>query len=99
QNIGITVESNVSEYLRLFGRISYERSNLMNALNDTSAWIALERESILLQLGFSVNCPEIPRCSLPGCAVERKHKHVGETYRGASIFTGRDAQGRRLYEK
>jgi hypothetical protein len=99
QNIGITIEKNISMYVRLFGRLSYERSNLGNTLNDTDTAIVIERESVLLQLGFSFSYPEIPRCSLPGCEVERKHEHNGEVYRGTSIFTSRDAQGRRLYKK
>ena len=100
QNVGITIEGNVSEYVRLFGRLSYERSNLLSTLDkEDKAAIVLEKESILFQLGFSFNCPEIPRCSLPGCEVERKHKHGGKSYRGVSIFTTRDAQGRRLYKR
>jgi hypothetical protein len=99
QSIGITIEKNISAYVRLFGRLSYEISSPQDALNDTDTAIVLARESVLLQLGFSFSYPEIPRCSLPGCEVERKHKHNGEVYRGVSIFTSRDAQGRRLYKK
>jgi len=100
QNIGITLEGNISEYVRLFGRVSYEISNLTSTLDKKDeVAIVLDRKSILFQLGLSFNCPEIPRCSLPGCEVERKHKHVGRSYRGVSIFTTRDAQGRRLYKK
>jgi hypothetical protein len=99
QDIGITIERKVSEHFRLFGRLSYERFNPLDTFDDSSSPAALERSSILLQLGLSFHYPEIPRCTLPGCKVERKHKHVGKTYRGTSIFTGRDAQGRRLCEQ
>lgn len=99
QSIGITIEKSISAYVRLFGRLSYERSGLEDAFNDTDTSILLERESVLLQLGFSFSFPEIPRCLLPSCEVERKHEHHGKVYRGASIFTGRDVQGRRLYKK
>ena len=102
QNLGVTIEGNLSEYVRLFGRISYERSGFFqSSVFDTKHATALflEKSSLLLQFGFSFNYPEIPRCTLHGCEVERKHKHNGKPYRGTSIFTTRDSQGRRLYNK
>jgi len=98
KSIGITLEGHISEYLRLFGRLSYERSDYLKKLVDDRLAIMIERESILFQLGFSINYPEIPRCPLDGCEIERKHKHGGQSYRGVSIFTHRDAQGRRIYK-
>lgn len=99
RNLGLTLEGNISEYLRLFCRLSYEKSDFINFLNEKKIAIVLERESVLFQLGFSLNYPEIPRCPLAGCKIERKHKHGGEVYRGVSIFTSRDAQGRSIYKK
>ena len=99
QNLGLTLEGNISEYFRLLGRLSYEKSHLTNFLNNKKIAVVLEQARVLFQLGFSLNYPEIPRCPLAGCKIERKHKHGGEVYRGVSIFTNRDAQGRRIYKK
>ena len=98
KSIGITLESNISEYLRLFGRLSYEQSDYMRSLGQKKLALVLERKSILFQLSFSINYPEIPRCSLDGCKIERKHRHGGQAYRGVSIFTHRDAQERKIYK-
>ncbi len=99
QNIGLTLEGKVSEYCRMFGRISYEQKDVIDTLTRNKLAVVLERSSMLFQLGMSFNCPEVPRCPLPDCKVEVKHNHGGKAYRGVSIFTGRSFQGRRLYKK
>ena len=99
QNIGLSFEGNISEYFRLLGRVSYERSNLIKLLDGKKVGVVIEREGLVFQFGFSLNYPEIPRCPLSECGIERKHIHGGKLYRGTSIFTNRDAQGRRMYKK
>lgn len=98
KSLGITVENNISEYFRLFGRIAYERSDMTKSFNERVG-AASNRQSVLLQCGFSFNYPEVPRCQLSACKIERKHKHGGKIYRGVSIFTNRDSQDRRIYKK
>lgn len=98
QNIGLTVEGDISEDFRLFSRISCEKSGFEKPLDGNKTVRASGQKSILLQLGLSFNCPEYSRCQLAGCKIERKHKHGGEVYRGVSIFTSSDAQGRRIYQ-
>lgn len=100
QSVGLTIERNISAYFRLFGRLSYEISESDEGhLNEMNTVIVRSRTGVLLQLGFSFNCPEIPRCSLPGCRIEYKHKHCGKSYRGVSIFTGKDKYGCILHKK
>jgi len=101
-NIGITIEKHISAYFRLSSKLLYEKSSSVNVLGkdeDKDVSVILEKQNVFFQFGFSFNCPEIPRCSLPSCRTERKHKHGGVSYRGSSIFATRDAQGRRLYLK
>ncbi len=61
--------------------------------------VLFTQQAVYLQLGLSLRCPEIPRCPIKSCDVEVKHKHRGKSYRGVSMFTGKDSKGERLYEK
>ena len=100
KSLGLTVEGHVTEYFRVFGRFSAEESHLLNFFGDDEETAkAQERGSLMVQLGFSINCPEIPRCGLPSCGADRKHKHGGTPYRGVSMFTSKDSQGKRLYKQ
>ncbi len=105
-NLGLTIEGHVSEYVRLFGRFSSEQvsgilglpsGSILSTRNDNIV-VSSERRGILFQLGISLNYPDVPRCTLPGCKMERKHKHGRKVYRGMSIFRNRDAQGRNVYK-
>ena len=98
KSLGLTLEGHISPYFRLFGRFSYDllddKFPFKEKVISTS-----ECQSVLLQFGFSLNYPEFRRCPVTGCKIERNHKHAEEVYRGTSIFTSRDAQGRRIYKK
>lgn len=103
QSVGLTMEGHISEYFRIFGRTSYEVRSTMDRFeikNQAYPTIAiLQQTSFLFQVGVSFNCPEIPRCPVSCCRIERKHKHKGESYRGVSMFTGKDSRKRKLFEK
>ena len=79
--------------------IKTSTSKQLKQHNEKATVVLLKLSSFLLQIGFSLNMPEIPICSVIGCNVERKHKHEGKTYRGASIFKGKDARKRSLFNK
>ena len=99
--IGLTLEKHISEYFSLFGRLTYEHSNTVDKLlpNNSTKVVSLNQQSIFFQIGFTINCPEIPRCPLPDCNIDVKHKHSNKAYRGVSMFTGKDYLGYRLYNK
>ena len=98
KSLGLTLEGHISPYFRLFGRLSYDLSDDAFQFDEKTVSTS-ECKSVLLQFGFSLNYPEFRRCPVKGCKIERNHKHTEEVYRGTSIFTSRDAQGRRIYEK
>jgi len=103
-SLGLSVEKHISEYFRVFGRTSYELGSISDSHHfdsaDTSRFIVLlEQSSALFQVGISFNCPEIPRCPVPRCKVQAKHKHNGQAYRGVSMWKGRDARKRKLFTK
>jgi hypothetical protein len=100
--IGLTLEKHISEYFSMFGRLIYEHSNSIDKFlpNDSSRKIVnLNQQSVFFQVGFTINCPEIPRCPIPHCDIEVKHKHAGKAYRGVSMFTGKNDLGYKLYSK
>ncbi len=102
QNIGLTLETHISEYLRAQFRLSYDHGDTVTTLPSSpkrKMGIVKEFNSILFQIGLSFNLPEIPRCPLPNCRIEVKHKHRGKPYRGVAPHVGRSLQGRRLYKK
>jgi hypothetical protein len=96
--LGVTLEKHISEYASAFGKIMYDTKILAAPFVDKKGVLS-KSQVLCLQLGFSVSCPEIPRCPIEHCEVEVKHKHGGKPYRGVSMFTGKDAKGYRLYEK
>ncbi|MEL6153166.1 MAG: hypothetical protein AAFQ78_04020, partial [Bacteroidota bacterium] len=76
-NIGITLEKHISEYFRIQGRISYEKGGTVDSLDKEKTGIVLERSNISFQLGLSFNYTELPRCPVPNCNIELKHRHGG----------------------
>jgi hypothetical protein len=98
--IGLTLEKHISEYWSIFGKIMYEKVNLVDKMSKlTSSVVIPTSDSLLLQIGVTINCAEIPQCPIPDCEIEVKHKHADTAYRGASIITGKNSLGYRLYEK
>jgi hypothetical protein len=98
--IGLTLEKHISEYLSVFGKIMYEKVNLVDKMHKVlSSTVLPTRDSVLLQIGVTINCAEIPRCPIPDCEIEVKHKHADTAYRGVSIATGENSLGYKLYEK
>jgi hypothetical protein len=96
--LGFTLEKHISEYFSVFGRLLYENSVGNDRFNSKNT-ILLDQKSLFLQIGITINCPELPRCPFPNCEVEVKHKHLDKPYRGVSMFTGKNSLGYRLYNK
>jgi len=98
--IGITLEKHISEYFSVFGRILYEHHTANDRFGATSSnGLLLSQQSVFLQIGLTINCPEIPICPYPDCNVAVKHKHLDTPYRGVSMFKGKNSLGYRLYDK
>lgn len=98
--IGLTAEKHISEYLSVFGKVMYEKVSFVNKMNKLlSSMVFSTRESLLLQIGVTINCTEIPRCPIPDCEIEVKHKHADTAYRGVPIDRGKNSLGYKLYKK
>jgi hypothetical protein len=99
--IGLTLEKHISEYFSVFGRVTYEHSNAVDKFipNNTQKIVNSNQQSVFFQIGFSINCPKIPRCPIPYCNIDVEHRHSNKAYRGVSMFTGKNDLGYRLYNK
>ncbi|MEM7055663.1 MAG: hypothetical protein AAF392_02155 [Bacteroidota bacterium] len=93
-DIGITAEKHISAYFSAFSRLSYDRKIFLELFKPGA--LILKQQGLFLQLGVSLNCPELPRCPVSHCKAEIKHRHRGKIYRGASMLRGKDARGHRL---
>ena len=101
--IGLTFEKRISEYVSIFSKVLYEIHSTADKFvpisNSKKTMVFLDQRNISLHLGVTLHCPEIPRCPLAQCDVKIKHKHSGISYRGVSIFKGKNSLGYNLYKK
>lgn len=88
-SIGLTIERDISEYVKGFGRLSLNGLGDIREL-DKKVVVSKEVGGIGLQFGVSLKYPETPRCSLPGCKIKGKHRHGGKTYRGTAFWSSVD---------
>lgn len=81
-NLGVTIERELSENLRLFARPSYDFKKYtltLPASNGNS--IKHRMNAAYLQVGFSYSIPELPRCFLKDCKIQINHAHGNKEYR------------------
>lgn len=78
-NGGVTIERELSEYLRLFVRPSYEIKSY--SLNLPEGAIDHSMNAFYLNIGISYSIPELPKCFLSDCKIQRNHAHGNREYR------------------
>ena len=71
----------------------------MNTKYPNKILLTTSYNSLVLEMGFSMNCPELPRCTVTDCEINIKHRHGSEPYRGESMFIGRNKRSERLFKK
>lgn len=71
-NIGVNIERNLSEYMRVIVRPSYDIKSYVVNLPDASS-IRHSNSAMMLQVGISINIPEIPRSPMASDHVQLKH--------------------------
>ncbi|MGI9544992.1 MAG: hypothetical protein ACR2MX_17150 [Cyclobacteriaceae bacterium] len=82
-NIGLSIEKNLSEYFRVIARPSYERKSY--TATELSGTVKYKMPAVYLQIGVSINYPDVPRCPINSCYTQIKHIHFGNEYRGQAI--------------
>lgn len=81
-NVGVTIERDFSEYIKVFARPSFEIKNYTLSVpgsNDRS--IVHNLNAFYLNVGLSYRFPELPKCYHPNCHVQINHAHGNKEYR------------------
>lgn len=81
-NVGVTIEKDFSEYIKVFARPSFEIKNYTLSLpgsNDRS--IVHNLNAFYVNVGFSYRFPELAKCYHPECRVQINHAHGNKEYR------------------
>lgn len=80
-NLGVTVERELSEYLRAFVRPSLDLKNYKIALEGSNKEIVHHINTVYVNVGLTYSIPELPRCFHPDCRIQVNHAHGNREYR------------------
>lgn len=80
-NLGMTVERELSEYLRAFVRPSFDFKSYRLALPGTTKEIRLGINTLYVNVGLTYTIPDLPRCFHPDCRIQVNHPHGNREYR------------------
>ncbi|HBK87959.1 MAG: hypothetical protein U0289_04590 [Cyclobacteriaceae bacterium] len=80
-NIGVTVERELSEYLRVFVRPSFEIKSYTLNLPAGPAPISHSMNAAYLNIGFTYSIPDLPKCKKHDCKIQMNHAHGDREYR------------------
>lgn len=71
-NLGVSIENNLSEYVRIIFKPSFDIKSYVINLPDASS-IRHKNSAFMFQFGLSINIPEIPRSPMKSDHVQLKH--------------------------
>lgn len=81
-NLGVTTEYELSEYLKLYLRPSFDfKRYTLNVEGSGGNSIKHRMNAGYLQIGLTYSIPELPRCYLKDCKIQINHAHGNKEYR------------------
>ena len=80
-NGGVTIERDLSEYLRVFVRPSYEFKSYTLNLPEGGSPISHGMNAFYLNIGLTYRIPELPKCFHRECRIQLNHAHGDREYR------------------
>ena len=80
-NLGVTVERELSEYLQVFVRPSFEFKSYTLNLPDTQSQLKHKANAFTFQFGLTYSIPELPKCKIKECRIQMHHAHGDREYR------------------
>ncbi len=80
-NGGVTIERDLSEYLRVFVRPSYEFKSYTLNLPEGGNPISHGMNALFLNFGVTYRIPELPKCYNKDCRIQINHAHGDKEYR------------------
>lgn len=80
-NLGVTIERELSEYLRISLRPNYEFKSYTLALAESNTSIKHKANALIWNIGITYSIPELPRCKIKECRIQMNHAHGSREYR------------------
>jgi hypothetical protein len=80
-NLGIVAERELSEYLRVFVRPSYEIKSYTLNLPESNKSILHNFNAFYVNVGVTYTLPELPKCYNKDCQIQINHAHGNKEYR------------------
>lgn len=81
-NVGVAIERNFSEYIKVFLRPSFEIKNYTLSIPGSNGRsIVHNLNAFYLNVGISYRLPELGRCYHPDCHAQINHAHGNKEYR------------------
>ena len=81
-NLGVTIEKDFSEYIKVFMRPSFEIKNYTLSIPGSGGKsIVHNLNAFYLNVGVSYRIPELARCYHPDCHAQINHAHGNKEYR------------------
>lgn len=80
-NLGMTVERELSEYVRVFARPSYDFKSFTLNLPESNQSLRTGMNAMYLQFGITYRIPELKRCYIKECRTQVNHQHGNMEYR------------------
>lgn len=80
-NLGVTIERELSEYLRIFVRPSFDIKSYTLTLPEGGPAITHNMNAFYLNVGVTYSIPELPKCFISDCKIQMNHAHGDREYR------------------
>lgn len=80
-NIGPVIERELSEYVSVFARPSFEIKNFTINIPETDMAVNHSMNAFYLSFGITYRIPELKRCFIKNCTVQINHQHGDKEYR------------------
>ena len=80
-NLGVTVERELSEYLKVFIRPNFEIKSYTLTLAESNLSIKHKANALLWSIGFTYSIPELPKCKIKECRIQMNHAHGAKEVR------------------
>ena len=80
-NFGVTVERELSEYLKVFIRPNFEIKSYTLSLPESNLAIKHHANALMWSFGFTYSLPELPKCKIKDCRIQINHAHGAKEWR------------------
>jgi hypothetical protein len=80
-NVGVTAERELSEYLRVFARPSFEMKSTTLNVPEGGPAISTNMNAFYFNIGLSYSIPDLPKCFIKDCKIQMNHAHGDREYR------------------